>query len=319
MPHPSPNTAPVRQVNALRFIRQMRGGAHAHLLQCDNGSSYVTKLFSNPQGGRRILINELICSVLMKKIGIHTPDLALVNLDAGFAAAVTPMVRCNGTELSPGLEIGVHFGSRFPGDPARVSVFDFLPESMLTAVVNRDEFFGALAFDQWVSNADARQAIFYRAMINSDVSTCPRVGWVAQFIDNGLAFQGSNWGLPDSPIQGVYWQRAAYGPRPALPDLYGWINAIIGIDRDALFGILSLLPQNWIQGQERELERLLNGLLLRRERLPLLMAKAVSQLQSRPKRCLPSNSRVWKGLPKAHYDRPSSAVIIRTRVSALTQ
>jgi hypothetical protein len=58
---------------------------------------------------------------------------------------------------------GWHFGSRFPGDPARMAVYDFFPDALLASVENLSEFLGVPAFDKWIGNADARQAIFFRA------------------------------------------------------------------------------------------------------------------------------------------------------------
>ena len=35
-------------LNAVRLIRKMRGGAQAHLLECDDGCFYVVKFLNNP-------------------------------------------------------------------------------------------------------------------------------------------------------------------------------------------------------------------------------------------------------------------------------
>jgi len=77
----------VPSVNAKRFVRKMRGSAQAHLLECDDGSFYVVKFSNNPQGGRRVLDNEFVSSLLMKRLGIHTPEIAVVNLDYDFMKA----------------------------------------------------------------------------------------------------------------------------------------------------------------------------------------------------------------------------------------
>jgi hypothetical protein len=42
-----------------------------------------------------------------------------------------------------------------------------------------------------------------------------------------------------------------------------------------------MLPPNWIKGQERELQRVLNQLHDRRERVPELLADAVEWLQAK--------------------------------------
>jgi hypothetical protein len=150
-------------VQATRLIRKMRGGAQAHLLECDDGHFYVVKFRNNPQH-RRILINEWIGSVFLHYLQIATPEAAIVNLPAEFLDA-NPGIHIQLGSRHQAVEPGWHFGSRHPGDPGKVMVYDFLPDALLDKVVNATEFLGVLAFDKWMSNADARQSIFFRARI----------------------------------------------------------------------------------------------------------------------------------------------------------
>jgi len=244
----------------------MRGSAQAHLLECDNGFFYVVKFSNNPQGGRRVLDNELVSSLLMKRLGIHTPEIAVVNLDREFFKGEPRSPSFSRIESTAMPEIGPHFGSRHVGGPVPATVFDFLPSAMLPEVVNRGDFLGVMAFDKWVSNADGRQAVFYRARISSEMPGYPSVGWVAQFIDNGLAFQGRDWTFYDSPVQGIYRQRIVYGRRPSLRDFDPWVSAIMEIDQEMLDGVFMMLPSNWIEGQEYEFRQVVKQLCDRRER-----------------------------------------------------
>src|ERR1700736_6545620 len=150
-------------VHAKRLIRKMRGGAQAHLLECDDGHYYVVKFRNNPQH-RRILVNEWIASVFLNYLHISTPETAMVNLPADFLAGNADVHIQLGSRRQA-VEPGWHFGSRYPGDPAKVLVYDFLPDTLLDKVVNAAEFLGVLAFDKWISNADARQSIFFRARL----------------------------------------------------------------------------------------------------------------------------------------------------------
>ena len=101
--------------------------------------------------------------------------------------------------------MGWHFGSRFPGDPARLVVYDFLPDTLLAQVENRAEFLGMLVFDQWMGNADSRQAIFFRARLRewlpAHEAHPQRLGFVAQMVDHGFAFDGPHWRFGDSPCK----------------------------------------------------------------------------------------------------------------------
>jgi len=109
-------------VDARRLIRKMRGGAQAHLMEASDGHCYVVKFLNNPQH-RRILVNEWISSVFLRYLGIATPEAAMVNLPPEFLAAnaeVSIQLGSRRQEVSPGW----HFGSRFPGDPARMIAGD---------------------------------------------------------------------------------------------------------------------------------------------------------------------------------------------------
>jgi hypothetical protein len=55
------------------------GGAQAHLIEADDGYSYVVKFLNNPQG-HRILTNEFIASQLMQAMALSTPVIALITL-----------------------------------------------------------------------------------------------------------------------------------------------------------------------------------------------------------------------------------------------
>ena len=54
--------------------------------------------------------------------------------------------------------------------PARIAVYDFLPDALLSQVANLEDFRAILVFDKWVGNADGRQCVFYRAMVRRNDS-----------------------------------------------------------------------------------------------------------------------------------------------------
>jgi len=88
-----------------------------------------------------------------------------------------------------------------------MAVYDFLPDALLSEIENLAEFAGVLAFDKWSGNADARQAIFFRARLREPKGgkevALQGLGFAGQMIDNGYVFEGPNWGLTDSPVQGA--------------------------------------------------------------------------------------------------------------------
>jgi hypothetical protein len=139
----------------------MRGQTQAHLLMADDGRAYVVKFSNNPQHSR-ILVNELLASALLAQLRISVPEAGIIRITDGFLNE-NPSVYLQLCTERYAVMIGLHFGSCYPGDPNQVSVYDFLPDTMLRRVVNPADFLGVLVVDKWTSNPDARQAIFFRA------------------------------------------------------------------------------------------------------------------------------------------------------------
>src|SRR5258707_11441784 len=119
-------------VDARRLIRKMRGGAQAHLIRAADGDHYVVKFLNNPQH-RRILVNEWIASVFLRYLGISTPECAIIRITETFLKENPEAGLQLGSMRNP-VEPGWHYGSRFPGDPARMVVYDFLPDTLLNQV-----------------------------------------------------------------------------------------------------------------------------------------------------------------------------------------
>jgi hypothetical protein len=262
-------------VAAHRLTRKMRGGAQAHLLEASDGHSYVVKFHNNPQH-RRILVNEWIASTFLHYLDIAAPEMAMVELTQEFLAA-TPDVHIQlGRERRP-VTPGWHFGSRFPGDPMRTVVYDFLPDTLLEQVENMRDFLGVLAFDKWMGNADSRQAIFFRARVQDPLAANPpRLGFVAQMVDNGYVFEGPHWRWGDSPIQGLYFRPLVYRTVRGLAEFEPWLDRIRNFPEEVVDQAVKRIPPAWLEGDEDELERLLERLMRRRERVPDLIEQCRS-------------------------------------------
>jgi hypothetical protein len=265
-------------VNARRLIRKMRGGAQAHLLEADDGHFYVVKFKNNPQH-RRILVNELVSATLLRYLQISVPETALVNLTPEFIES-NPEVHIQlGSRRVP-VEPGWHFGSRFPGDPNLMAVYDFIPDALLRTVVNRNHFLGVLVFDKWAGNADARQAIFFRARLKEwlpdPTSTPRRVGFVTLMMDHGYIFDGPHWAFTDSPIQGLYFRPAVYEDVRSWDDFQPWLDRIVDFPEEVLDDALKKVPRDWLNGDDETLEKLFLKLLRRRSRTPDLIRECTS-------------------------------------------
>jgi len=257
-------------VDAVRLIRKMRGGAQAHLLEASDGHFYVVKFQNNPQH-RRILVNEWLGSSFLSYLGISTPEAAIVRVSADFLRA-NPEVHIQlGFRRGP-VEPGWHFGSRFPGDPSRNVVYDFLPDSLLDKVENLGDFLGVLAFDKWMANADSRQSVFFRARVREwlpgSAAHPLRLGFVAHMIDNGYVFDGPHWRLQDAPLQGLYFRLQVYRAVRGLDDFQPWLDRIAHFPEEVVDEALKQIPPAWIEGDEAELRTLLERLLERGRKVP---------------------------------------------------
>jgi len=261
-------------VNARRFIRKMRGGAQAHLLEADDGDFYIVKFQNNPQH-RRILVNEFLAAEILAYLQIAAAGHQIVRLSAEFLAANPEVYLQTGTRRLA-IEPGWHFGSRHPGNPENLAVYDFIPDALLNQVANAEQFRAVLAFDRWVANADGRQSIFFRAQLKDWLvrpGIPPRkLGFVALMIDHGFAFNGPHWDLPDSAVAGLYPRRIVYDGVRSLGDFEPWIDRILNFPPEVFDRALRQIPPLWIQDDGNQLERLLESLLRRKKRIPDLLS-----------------------------------------------
>jgi len=256
-------------LTAIRHVRRMRGGAQAHLLEADDGCWYVVKFRNNPQH-RRILVNELLCAEFLEYLKISAPATAFIHLSPQFLAT-NPGVHLTLGNSRIQVAPGWHFGSRYPGDPERTAVYDFLPDALLGQVANIEDFRAILVFDKWAANADGRQCVFYRAMVRRGEAGA-RPGFVARMIDHGFAFDGPNWGFADSPLQGLYPRRLVYHPVRSLDDFQPWLDQVIHFPEEVVDRAWKRIPPDWIEGEEDALQQLLERFFERRKRLPELIA-----------------------------------------------
>jgi hypothetical protein len=257
----------------------MRGGAQAHLLEADDGHFYVVKFRNNPQH-RRVLVNELLAAVFLDYLQIAAPAGAVIQVTASFVDANPTMQMKVGGQTIP-VEPGWHFASRYPGDPALATVYDFLPDALLARVANLEDFRAILVFDKWTGNADGRQTVFFRAMVRhagGELEAGPhsRPVFVARMIDHGYAFNGPHWDFPESPIQGLYMRSLVYEAVRSLDDFQPWLDQVVNFPEAVVDRAWKRIPADWIADEEDSLEGLLEELLRRRPRLPDLISASRS-------------------------------------------
>jgi len=256
-------------ISAVRHVRKMRGGAQGQLLEADDGHWYVVKFRNNPQHPR-VLINELVAAALLDYLRIAVPPSALVRVEPEFLRANPEMQFTIGGKPVP-VEPGWHFGSRYPGDPARTPVYDYLPDALLDSVANLADFRAILVFDQWVSNIDGRQSVFYRARVRREDSGPSSAAFVARMIDHGFVFNGPKWTFTDSPYQGLYPRHSVYASVRSEEDFEPWLGQVVHFPEEVIDRAWKSIPPDWIEGEEAALEDLLERLYERRAEVPRLI------------------------------------------------
>ena len=260
-------------IRARRFVRKLRGGAQAHLLEAEDGNFYVVKFRNNPQH-RRILVNEWIASVFLNYLQISSPVTAIIEVGEDFLADNPDVHFQLGSRRIPA-EPGWQFGSRYPGDPLRTAVYDFLPDALLQKIANPRDFLAVFVADKWLGNADARQSIFFRAKLRDPIrGGAERPAFIAQMMDHGYLFDGPHWTFADSPLQGLYFRLSVYEAVRSLADFQPWLDRVIHFPEEVIDDAYKQLPVAWLDSDADALEALLEKLLQRRRRVPDLIEAA---------------------------------------------
>jgi hypothetical protein len=254
----------------------MRRGAPSHLMRCSDGHYYVVKFQNNPQH-RRILVNEMLGTRLASRLGlpaavrvVQVPE-ELVRLTAELCIE-TPRSRIACTP------------SRYPGDPRRVTLHDFLPDEKLCAVDNLHDFAGMLVFDKWTCNTNGRQTVFFEIKRNAQWLSPGATGTAAAeaaqttyhtvMIDQGFCFNAGEWNFPDAPLRGLYARNRVYQGVIGMESFAPWLERIEKqITERVLAELGAEIPPAWYDDYDA-LVRLLEQIYRRKERVPELLLAA---------------------------------------------
>ena len=247
-------------VLALEVIRRMRGASQPYLLRCEDASNYVVKFQNNPQHVR-VLANEMLAGRLAKLIGLAVATPAFVEVLPGLIRGNPPLELEIGARRELCLA-GLHFGSRFPGDPSQTLVVDFLPDRLLRQVKNLTSvFLGGFVFDKWTCNCNGRQVIFYRTQEQQGPA------YSALLIDQGFCFNDGDWNFPDSPIRGLYPRRWIYEKVEGFRSFEPFLSRIENLDRSQIEECILQMPEDWCRPDPAQLAQLAESLYKRRRGL----------------------------------------------------
>lgn len=251
-------------------MRAMPGGAQAKLVLADDGHYYVVKFTNNPQH-RRTLINEVIATSLLRALALPAAAFIPIAFDAAFLQR-HPISMEYGSRSVP-VPVGLHYGSRYPFRSLDRSprVYDCLPATVLRTTRFTEVFLGAYVADQWMSNTDRRQVIFYR---NS------RQQWRIELVDHGRMFGGASWAFVNSFGWGTFVDPAVYERASSFDQVETWIERIRLLPESIFEASRRLVPSEWIECDEGALQSMLTELIGRRRNLPRIVEAAMSHAKS---------------------------------------
>jgi hypothetical protein len=245
-------------LNAVGYVRRMRGGSQPHMLTVSDGHDYIVKFLGNPQGNR-VLANELLATRLAQSIGLPVPIPAIVEVPDELIQKHR-LLRFDLGRNTRAPEPGLQFGSRVIS-----SAYDFHPEPQ--SCVNHQAFAGMLAFDKWTSQMDGRQAVYFRRGQE----------WFTTFIDFGYAFGANKWEFLDVPWRGLSFNRDVYKWSRNWDSFQPWLSRIEDLSMDVIQQAAKDIPAAWYDGDQTELNILLEQLVQRRGQVRNLIGGLATQ------------------------------------------
>jgi hypothetical protein len=241
-------------------------------MRCSDGHFYVVKFQNNPQH-KRVLANEMLGTRLASYLGLPTTPFESVHVSEELIR-LTPDLCMELPRQRVGCQPGLQFGSRFPGDPRRLTLFDFLPDALLSKVENLHDFAGMLVFDKWTCNTDGRQTLFLRDSADGAAAS-EDAAYKTWMIDQGFCFNAGEWNFPDAPLRGLYARNRVYEGITSGDSFGPWLQRLqIRITEKALDVAIREIPPEWYDDDMDSLLSLVDKLYRRRERVPELLLAA---------------------------------------------
>jgi hypothetical protein len=217
----------MRHVTATRYVTPLReGGSLPGLMEADDLGTYVVKFVGAGQG-RKVLVAEVVCGELARRLGLPVPELVTVDVDPLLGLSEPDEEVQDLLRASAGLNLAM----------------DFLPGSLgfdpVAHPVDADLASRILWFDALVGNVD-------RSWRNPNLLVWHKELWL---IDHGatLVFHHS-WARAGNPassydVSDHVLSTAATARTPAADALAPQVTA------DLLAEVLALVPDVWLDDE----------------------------------------------------------------------
>jgi hypothetical protein len=251
-------------VDARHSLRKLWGSAQSQMMIGCDSNLWVVKFSNNPQGSR-ILVNELLGTMIAQNLGLCVSRGAVLKVENRLIETNQQMYIDYGKWTLP-CASGLQFGSLFVGRLLGLGSCEHLNDRRFVGANAFDQFTGVLAFDKWTGNIDRRQVV-----------SCPRLPGDRLphfvFVDQGSCFNGRHWKFRDSPADGTLTKTSVYSPVKGWSDFTPWLDKIRAFCPTTLWNIAEQIPPEWYHNRRSDLEQLVDGLLKRRSLIPDLISK----------------------------------------------
>jgi hypothetical protein len=203
---------------------------------------------------------------LAARLGLPTAPVAIIEVSEELIRLTPDLVMEHPRHRFP-CHAGPQFGSRYPGDPRRLTLHDFLPDQQLLQVQNLHDFAGMLVFDKWTCNTNGRQTLFL-----ADRSF---TGEGAGDVTGGLTDSAGDWKFPDAPLRGLYTRNRVYEGITGMQSFGPWLERLENRITERVLDEASRdIPSEWYEDDYDSLLRLLEQIFRRRTRVPELLLEA---------------------------------------------
>lgn len=249
-------THDLRPIEAVSFIRHLRGGSQSALIQGNDGQLYRAKFYKNPQGPN-LLANEWIGTALASSVGLPVAPSVMIRISDQFLEQY-PELHFQYADRVERLDPGIHFGSLYLGqDDGKQRIFQYLPRSQRRHLFNADNAIGIALLDILAVHADDRQAIFTKHPSRAKI--------IATYVDFGHFFGGPHWGSVSQRWPTYHYTSSLCPELWTDKTVSRWIAKLQAKVPHAFSTARKEVPSCWHAG---DLNRLEDGLLTSLESFP---------------------------------------------------